>query len=83
MAIHFDFSKYSDFDPYILVDLDNIPILPPSYFLAPRTTRKIVDNTYYTAGTALTWEDKNYLVPFVDGIKWLTDTYNARHNDAP
>jgi len=82
MAIHFDFSKYSDSDPNILVDLENIPILPPSYFLAPKTTQRIVDNTYYTAGTVLTWEEKNYLVSFVDGTKWPTDTHNAGKNYA-
>ncbi|XBI96799.1 hypothetical protein VPH35_033025 [Triticum aestivum] len=79
MGLHFDLSKYSDSDRDILVDLDNIPILPPS----TRTTRKIVDNTYYTDGSMLTWEVKNYLVSFVDGIEWLTNTYNAEQKDAP
>ncbi|XP_037409193.1 uncharacterized protein LOC119271473 [Triticum dicoccoides] len=77
MAIHFDFSKYSDPDPDILVDLENIPILPPYYFLAPKTTQEIVDNIYYTADSALTWKEKNYLVSFVNGIEWPTNTHNA------
>lgn len=33
ITIHFDFSKYSDSDPVIFVDLDNIPVLPPCKFV--------------------------------------------------
>lgn len=83
MDLNFDISNYSDNNRDIWVDLDVIPVLPSSFFRAPRTTRRIVDKTYYTSGTTLTWQEKRYLVSFVDGIQWLMDTYSAGQNDAP
>jgi hypothetical protein len=53
-----------------------------AYFLPPRKTWKIVDETYYTAGTTLTWQEKRYLVSFVDDIESLKGTYGAGRNDA-
>ena len=45
--------------------------------------RNLVDETYYTAHSTLTWQEKRYLVSFVADIESLKSTYGAGPNDAP
>ncbi|KAI4996854.1 hypothetical protein ZWY2020_052196, partial [Hordeum vulgare] len=98
MKIPFDIGTYSLSDEDICVDLDLMPILPPckyystityllylkltTYFLSPRNIQNIVDDTYYTAYSILTWQEKGYLVFFVANIESLKGIYGAGPNDA-
>ncbi|XBI10805.1 hypothetical protein VPH35_137989 [Triticum aestivum] len=88
MSITFDIGIVPQYDPVtfpqydqdIWVDLDMIPILSPSYFLSPRKARNTLDETYYTVGSELTWEEKNYLISFVNVVQSFKGTYGAGRN---
>lgn len=57
-----------------------IPILPRSYFLSSRDTRKIIDKTYYSYGSELTWEEKSSLVSFVNVVLTFKNIFGAGQN---
>ena len=54
-----------------------------AYFLSPRNIRNLVDDTYYTAPTTLTWKEKRYLMSFVADIETFKSTNGAGPNDGP
>ncbi|XBI85515.1 hypothetical protein VPH35_093651 [Triticum aestivum] len=64
--------------PTIFVLVDTPPILPPSYFHSPKNVRKMVDITYYTEGSELTYQEKNHLVAFCTDL----ENYNV-YNRTP
>ena len=51
-----------------------------AYFLSFKDTHNIVDKTYYTYGSELTWEEKNSLVFFVNDVLTFKSIYGADQN---
>lgn len=50
----------------------------PAYSISLRDTQKVVDNTYYTPGSELTWEEKKSLVTFVNDAMSFKIIHEAR-----
>ena len=40
-----------------------------AYFLSSKNVRKMVDITYYTDGTELTYQEKNHLILFINDLE--------------
>jgi len=54
-----------------------------AYFLSSEVAQKAIDDAYYSHGTELTWEGKNYLISFInDVLKWKI-MYGALQNWSP
>ena len=50
-----------------------------AYFHASKHVRKIVDKTYYTDGSELTYEEKDHLVSFIIDV----ETFNKNYETPP
>uniref|UniRef100_A0A8R7VGP6 Uncharacterized protein n=1 Tax=Triticum urartu TaxID=4572 RepID=A0A8R7VGP6_TRIUA len=64
--------------PSIWVLVDTPPILTSSYFHSSKNVWKMVDRTYYTEGSELTYQEKNHLVGFCTDL----ENYNI-YNQTP
>ncbi|SPT20784.1 unnamed protein product [Triticum aestivum] len=82
MRIRFDIrpEDYDDDDNNdIWVDVDMPPVLPRSYFLSSRNSRKVVDSTYYSYDSKLNCEEKGYLVSFIEDV----EAFKTSHSISP
>ncbi|XBI08872.1 hypothetical protein VPH35_136544 [Triticum aestivum] len=80
MLVTMDFGdpdiEQDNMDIWVLVDTP--PILPLSYFDCSNNVRNMVDRTYYTDGSELTYKEKTHLVGFCTDI----ENYNI-YNQTP
>uniref|UniRef100_A0A8I6XKM3 Uncharacterized protein n=1 Tax=Hordeum vulgare subsp. vulgare TaxID=112509 RepID=A0A8I6XKM3_HORVV len=90
MNITFDLGnddvRDNNIEIWVHAEDDLIPLLPPAYFHATRTTRKIVDRTYYSFGSNLTWLEKNHLISFIHDVDNHAKNYmtgNIYHEYVP
>ncbi|XP_044964008.1 uncharacterized protein LOC123424451 [Hordeum vulgare subsp. vulgare] len=89
MNITFDLGHDDDHDNNIEIGMHAdhlILVLPPAYFSTPKNTRQVVDRTYYSYGSKLTWLDKNHLILFIHDGEHYNNNYmigNSYHGYVP